>query len=64
MSSDLPAPPAELLTVRQLAANWKLSVRQVYRLVEECGLPAVRLGRRSLRFSPPAVAAWLEERGA
>jgi excisionase family DNA binding protein len=51
------------MTVRDLADLLKCSPRQVYRLVKD-GLPAVRLGAKSLRFRQTEVEGWLEGRSA
>jgi excisionase family DNA binding protein len=52
-----------LLTAEQLAATLGFSRRQVYRLVEEAGLPHYKIGA-ALRFEPEAVEAWLEAKRA
>lgn len=53
-----------LFTAVQLRDKFQLGhTNQVYRLVREHGLPAIRFGR-SYRFSLAAVNAWLSEREA
>ena len=36
----------ELLTVAELAAEWRLSSRMIYKLIREARLPVVRFGTR------------------
>jgi excisionase family DNA binding protein len=50
-----------LLNTKGLASRLVVSRRQVYRLIDR-GLPAIRLGSRSLRFDPEAVDRWLADR--
>lgn len=53
-----------LFTTAQLRDKFQLGhINQIYRLVREDGLPAIRFGR-SYRFSLAAVNAWLREREA
>lgn len=37
--------PIAFLTIRELAARWKLSTRSIHRLIAEGRLPAHRIGR-------------------
>jgi excisionase family DNA binding protein len=50
-----------LIGADELARRLGKDRRAVYRLVEDHGLPAYRLGR-SLAFDPEAVDAWLGRR--
>jgi excisionase family DNA binding protein len=52
----------KLLTVSDVAAMLQVSRRQVYRLVEDAGLPVLRVGPKSLRVDPEALAGWLSDR--
>ncbi|MGO8904164.1 MAG: helix-turn-helix domain-containing protein [Solirubrobacteraceae bacterium] len=61
MSEQVKSEALELLSADDLAAAWGVRRKQVYNLVEQHGLPAVRLGRY-LRFRRPAVERWLAER--
>lgn len=52
-----------LLTPAEVGVLLSVSTRQVYRLVTEAGLPAIRLTfGGDLRFQPADVAAWIESR--
>jgi excisionase family DNA binding protein len=46
------------LTPRQVAKRYGISVPTVYRWVREGQLPAVRLGKRVLRFDKDAIDQW------
>lgn len=48
-----------LLSVNEAAQFLGVSRRQVYRLLELCDLPAVRVGER-IRFRPADLDAYLE----
>jgi len=37
--------PVSFLTIRELAARWKLSTRSIHRLIAEGRLPVHRIGR-------------------
>jgi excisionase family DNA binding protein len=50
-----------LLTVDDLASQWKVSRATIWRLVRTAGLPAVR-PHSELRFVPEDVTAWLSTR--
>ena len=50
-----------LLTVDDLASQWKVSRATIWRLVRTQGLPAVR-PHSELRFVPEDVTAWLSTR--
>jgi len=54
------AAPA-LLTVQELAGALKLNPQTLYRLVRQGLVPAVRVGRKTLRFDPAQVRARLQE---
>jgi excisionase family DNA binding protein len=51
----------ELVDADELGRRLGKDRRAVYRLVEDHGLPAIRLGR-SLAFNLEAVDAWLAEK--
>ena len=51
----------ELLTAHDLAAAWGVRPKQIYNLVENHGLPCIRLGKY-MRFRQSAVESWLAER--
>jgi hypothetical protein len=53
------ASPSDVLwTLEETAARLRVKKRQVQRL----GVPAVRLGHRTLRYRPADVERWLAER--
>ena len=54
--------PEKLLTAAGVADWLQCPRMSVYALHRERGLPAIRLGR-ALRFSRPAVQAWLDAGG-
>lgn len=58
-SADCRVTP-ELLTVEELAARLKLSVKGIYNLVETRRIPHLKVSSR-LRFLPSETQAWLEE---
>ncbi len=47
------------LKVGDIAALLNVSRGQIYKLVDEGRLPAIRLGT-SIRFDPGAVASWID----
>lgn len=49
-----------LLTASEVAALLRVHQNDVYTLVKSGELRAIRVGKRRLRFSPSAVAAWLD----
>lgn len=51
-----------LLTSHEVAAALGVHVKTVLRYVRRAGLPACRLPGGDLRFSWPAITAWLGER--
>jgi excisionase family DNA binding protein len=51
-----------LLTVSGVAELLAVSERMVYYLVADQGLPAIRVGKQTLRFDSEAVRAWLAAR--
>jgi excisionase family DNA binding protein len=55
------ASPRSLLTQRQVAAQLGVSVPTVRRLTKSGVLPAVRLGKRSVRYRPETLDALREE---
>jgi predicted DNA-binding transcriptional regulator AlpA len=57
--------PLALMTRRELAADLGVTTEQLCRLdSQRLGPPFLRLGRRSIRYSRAAVAAWLKEQQA
>jgi excisionase family DNA binding protein len=52
-------PPSSHITVRQAAERLGLSVPSIYRLADV--LQAVRVGKRGLRFTEDAIAAYTAE---
>lgn len=52
--------PASLLTVAQLAAHLKVSVRHLERCTA-AGMPSIPVGARSRRYDLQASLAWLAE---
>lgn len=55
-----PLPASEFVTVREVAAELRVSRMTIYRFVEDGTLKSVRVGR-SIRISRAAVDAYLEE---
>ncbi len=53
--------PPKLLTIREVAGELKLSVRQVRRLIDRGAIPAVRLGDKgsSIRVDRAELEQWL-----
>jgi excisionase family DNA binding protein len=49
-----------ILTVDEVAALLQVERRQVRRL----GVPALKLGHKTVRYSARSVAAWLEKQAA
>lgn len=49
-----------LWDIRDTMSWFKCSRGTVYRLVRECGLPAIKPGGGDLRFVPDEVRAWAE----
>ena len=45
MLVETPRPDEVLLTVHQVAENWRVSVRTVRRMIADGRLPIIRLGR-------------------
>jgi excisionase family DNA binding protein len=45
-------------TCRQVAAAKQVSLKTVYRRIEDHTLEAKRLGARSIRINPASVEAW------
>lgn len=54
----------KLLTVPEAAARLNVAPWRVYELAAQGDLPAVRLGKRTLRFSPAQLAAFIENGGS
>jgi len=52
----------DLLTYAQAANLLNLKLGTLYALVAQNRVPHVRLGRRLVRFSRPALEAWVSER--
>jgi hypothetical protein len=60
-------PPGAILTAVQVAEWLQLKNRQGVlqpRLVQRLGIPAIRLGHKTLRYRASSVARWLEQREA
>lgn len=62
-----PAPAAgtaseSLWRVPEVAERLSVPPKTVYKYVATEGLPCIRLGNRTLRFSPQQVQGWLEAR--
>jgi len=51
-----------LSTVEDVMEILRLKRGAVYRLVSECGMPAIRINRRVLRFRMEDVKAWFTAR--
>ena len=51
-------PPARVLTVPQLSAEFSISKAKIYELVNEGKIPCVRFGV-AIRFRREALEAWL-----
>ncbi len=54
---------AEFLTARELAAAFKLNPQTLYRLARQGMIPAIRIGKKSLRFDPFEVREALQPQG-
>ena len=54
--------PVRLLTVAETAQILQLSTKQIYRLIRQDALPAVRLGPGSLRVDPSDLEEFLAAR--
>jgi excisionase family DNA binding protein len=54
-TNKIPRASEDLLTVRQVAENWRLSERTIRRMIADGRLRVVRLGR-SIRIPPEASA--------
>ena len=52
----------QLISVQEAALKIGVSTRQVYRLIHDDGLPAVRVGKRKMAISVPDLSEWLESR--
>jgi excisionase family DNA binding protein len=49
-----------LLTFKQAADSWGISLRQFYRIIADGGVPVIRIGERSPRVSPSDLRHYLE----
>jgi excisionase family DNA binding protein len=58
-----PSPLPRLLKPSEVAKVLAISERSVRRLAEQGALPGIRLGSRSLRFEPEAVAQFVSRGG-
>ncbi len=58
--TPIPAPPAPdaVLTTEQVAAWLQIKPRAVERL----GIPAIKMGHRTVRYRAAAVSAWLDSK--
>ncbi|MBF0290267.1 MAG: excisionase family DNA-binding protein, partial [SAR324 cluster bacterium] len=52
----------QFLSISETASQIRVSVRQVYRLIHNDGLPAVRVGKRKMVVSQSKLMQWLENR--
>lgn len=59
-SPMLPLASSELLTVQEMARALRVNPQTLYRLVRQGLVPAVRIGKKTLRFDPAEVRATLE----
>lgn len=59
--SNEPAP--EYLTTKQAAELVGVHPRSVIRLVRDEGLPAIKLGDKTMRYDRAAVLEWMRGRG-
>lgn len=55
--------PETLLSVTEAAGILKVSPLSIYRFVSAGALPAVRIGRRSIRFSPETLQQYIAQGG-
>lgn len=53
----------EFLTAREMAAVFKLNPQTLYRLARQGMIPAIRIGKKSLRFDPFQVREALQPQG-
>jgi len=60
---DSPLAPGRLLTPDEVAERWSVGKSQVWRLVREGQLPAVRIGRY-VRFRVADLEAWEQNGGS
>ena len=54
-------PDTELVTVAEMADRLAMTRKTFARLVREVGIPKVKLGHRTVRYSPEAVIAFVTE---
>lgn len=57
--SNMPPPPAHLLTPDEVCAWLRIERRPLYRLIARGAIPHIKLGNR-LRFDHGAIVAWLD----
>jgi excisionase family DNA binding protein len=50
------------MTYAEVSTEYKIKLGTLYSLVAQGRIPHVRLGRRFVRFSRPALQAWLRHR--
>lgn len=61
MQTNNGATPRLLLTAREAATSLAISERTLYSISDPRGpLPVVRLGKGLVRYSPTALAAWID----
>jgi len=53
----------EFLTAQEMGAVFKLNPQTLYRLARQGVIPAIRIGKKSLRFDPAQVRASLSAQG-
>jgi excisionase family DNA binding protein len=52
----------DLLSAKQVAAKFRVRPWTIYEMVKRGELPAVRVGKRILRFRPETIATWIADR--
>jgi excisionase family DNA binding protein len=63
ISSIAPAPPREVMDIRQAAAYLGISADSLYRYASENFIPAFKLGNR-WRFKKSRLDAWMDQQSA
>lgn len=51
-----------LIGAKEACKMLKVRLPRLYELTRKGAIPAVRLGRRQVRFDPDVLKAWVEER--
>ena len=52
----------KLLSPQEVADSLSLSVGTIYRWIENGTLPAIKVGKRTVRVSEKSLKSWLEKR--